>query len=153
MTPESVVQGEKDLTRLGEKLEKGFLADNIVRCLTLAELGYPFSKTKGVLKDGSKFLSQIIRESRRGFIYPESDIIDALLRTKTEEEGALAIDLELEEEVLPMLELYKSTLDSLRKGRKVDVDQIKTTRWFFTHFSEIQLTGSLQPLDLSQKKF
>lgn len=143
MTPESVVQGEKDLARLGESLEKGFLADNIVRCLTLAELGHPFSKTKGVLKEGSKFLSQFIRESRRGYVYPESDIRDALLRTKTEEEGKPQEEMSLRE-VCNRLKSYKSTLDSLQRGQKVGVEEIKEVRWFFSHFGEIQLERSLK---------
>lgn len=142
MSPEAVVQGEKNIADLGERVEKGFFADRLVRALTVAEIGGDLTTKRQALKEGSKFLSQAIRESQGQFAaYPDSDIVDALIRTKTEEEGRPYLSINIRE-VVDQLGQYKLILDSLRKGNWVDSEQIKKTRWFFSHFGLVQLERS-----------
>lgn len=142
MTPEALVQGEKDTSKLGESLVLGFMADGVVRALTAAELGRDLGNKRKSLRVGFKFLSQTIREVRRDLTYPDQEVIQALLKTREEVEGVPRQEVIDLQEIVDYLKEYQSIVERLAQGKKVEVGKTMEARWFFTHFSEAQLTRS-----------
>jgi len=158
MATETLVQGEHNIADLGESLAAGFMADHVVQSLAAAELGRDLTTKKKVFQDGTKFLSQAIRDIKQARIGDE--ILKALIRTKREEEELppRVDDMYIDtfqringfppyyliippNEAVERLKQYQSVLDNLQKGI-IEPDEVRKTHRFFSHFARVMLERS-----------